>query len=204
MRLDHLRILLVPATLAGAYLFTYGCGSDQPTGPQGGPVSGAADMHCTAADGGVISQPTSQASCQARPDAGPPGTPDADPTASDFGDPMYGVEGDDDDCKYHMKWSSTPVYRNWDIHFTLTLTNKVDGTPATGADPYIEATLNSTFSAPPTDVKTTETGAGVYDIGPMQFDMPGMWLIRFHVYHTCLDLVEESPHGHGAFYLNVP
>ena len=40
--------------------------------------------------------------------------------------------------------------------------------------------------------------------GPIQFDMPGRWLIRFHVYHTCLDLVNTSPHGHAAFFLNVP
>jgi hypothetical protein len=196
--------LLVPATIAGAYLLIEGCGNEQPSGPQGGPVSGAADVHCTLSDGGVIAQPTSQAACQAIPDAGPPGTPDADETKTGYGDPMYGVEGDDDDCKYHMKWSSTPIYRNYDIHFTLTLTNKTDGAPATGAAPYIEATLNATFSAPPTDQKANETAPGVYDIGPMQFDMPGMWLLRFHTFGTCKDLVDTSPHGHGAFYLNVP
>jgi hypothetical protein len=191
--------------MAGAYLVAQGCsGNDQPSGPQGGPVSGAADMHCTAPDGGLSVQSTDQASCQARPDAAPPGTPDADPNASDFGATMFGSKGNDDDCKYHYEWTSTPVYRNYDIHFTLTLTHLGDGTPATGADPYIEATLNDQFSAPPTDSKTKETAPGVYDIGPVQFDMPGMWLVRFHVYHTCLDLVDTSPHGHAAFWLNVP
>lgn len=202
MRLAHLRALLVPAIFAGVYLLIQGCGSDMPSGPPGGPVSGAADMHCVAPDGGLTVQGTNQASCQARPDAAPAGTPDA--AQESFPPTMFGTKGNDDDCKYHYEWTSTPVFRNYDIHFTLTLTNLGDGSPATGADPYIEATLNDQFSAPPTDPKTKESAPGVYDIGPFQFDMPGMWQVRFHVFHTCLDLVDTSPHGHAAFWLNVP
>jgi hypothetical protein len=192
---------IAAAALAGGTLVTFGfiqgCGSDTPSGPPGGPVSGAADNHC------AMAQETSQASCQAKPDAAPPGTPDA-AEESDYGSTMYNQSGDDDDCKYHYAWTSTPIYRSYDIHFTLTLTNKTDGTPATGADPYIEATLDDKFSAPPTDQKANEKSPGVYDIGPMQFDMPGMWLVRFHVFHTCLDLVDTSPHGHAAFFIKVP
>jgi hypothetical protein len=198
-----MRLAFLAAIVASYLLVQQGCGNDQPTGPQGGPVTGAADVHCTAPDGGLITQETDQASCQAKPDAAPPGTPDGGEEEA-FPPTMYNAVGNDDDCKYHYAWTSTPVYRNYDIHFTLTLTHLKDGTPATGADPYIEATLNDQFSAPPTDPKTKETAPGVYDIGPLQFDMPGMWLIRFHVYHTCLDLVETSPHGHAAFWLNVP
>jgi hypothetical protein len=203
LRFAQLRALILPATLAGTYLALHACGNGMPSGPPGGPVSGAADMHCTAPDGRLEVQSTSQASCQARPDAGPPGTPDANQNDV-FPPTLFGTAGNDDDCKYHYEWSSTPVYENYDIHFHLTLTNLGDNSPATGADPYMEITLNDQFSAPPTNPKTTETAAGVYDIGPIQFDMPGKWLIRFHVFHSCLDLVDTSPHGHAAFFLNVP
>lgn len=203
MRFD-LRALIVPISLGAGYLLVEGCGSGHPTGPMGGPVSGAEDMHCVAPDGGVTTQPTDQGSCQARPDARPPGTPDADTTSSDYGPTMYNTEALDDDCKYAMSWSSTPIYENYDVHFTLTLKTAVDMQLATGAGPLAEVFLNDTHGAPPTDQTAKEISPGVYDIGPIQFDAPGMWTIRFHVYHDCLDLVETSPHGHAAFYVNVP
>jgi hypothetical protein len=33
--------------------------------------------------------------------------------------------------------------------------------------------------------------------------MPGKWSVRFHIREDCLDGA-DSPHGHGAFFINVP
>jgi hypothetical protein len=191
-------------SLLFSFVLITACGNDMPSGPAGGPVAGAEDMHCIATDGGMITQPTSQASCNAVPDAGPPGTPDADQTTSDYGATMYNQAGNDDDCKYHVSWTSTPIYENYDVHFTITVTTTVDGLPAQNAGPQAEVFLSDTHGAPPTDQVSSETSPGVYDIGPVRFDLPGKWTVRFHMYGTCKDLVETSPHGHAAFYVNVP
>jgi len=71
------------------------------SGKTGGPVAGAQDTHCTAADGGSIVQPTSQASCSIASDGGT--------TTPDYGDTRYNAESDDDDCKYHVKWTSSAI-----------------------------------------------------------------------------------------------
>jgi len=202
MRIDP-RYVLAPAFAVGLAGFGIiaACGSDMPSGPQGGPVEGAADTHC-----GSTSQPTDPASCNERPaDAMPADAAlwDAAPE-SDYGATMFNQEGDDDDCKYHVKWTASPIYENYDITFHLTLTRKSDNMPATGAEPYIEALLSDTHGAPPTDQHATETDPGEYDIGPMQFDAPGNWTVRFHMYGNCLDLVDTSPHGHAAFFVKVP
>ena len=62
---------------------------------------GAADMHCMAdGDGGMTMnvQATSAASCHLAFDAGVVQEEDCP-----YGDTMFGMEGDDDDCKYHVK-----------------------------------------------------------------------------------------------------
>jgi hypothetical protein len=41
-------------------------------------------------------------------------------------------------------------------------------------------------------------------VGPIVFDQPGKWVVRFHFFENCDDLVEDSPHGHAAFYVQVP
>jgi hypothetical protein len=208
MRFSKLRPLAAPLAAGGsmllAFAFIQGCGNDMPTGPTGGPVAGAQDMHCIADDGGMITQATSQASCQATPDAGPPGTPDADQTMSDYGATMNNQAGADDDCKYTVSWTSTPIYENYDVHFTITVKTTVDNQPATGADPQAEVFLNDMHGAPPTNQLSAETSPGVYDIGPVRFDLPGKWTVRFHMYGSCKDLVATSPHGHAAFFVDVP
>jgi hypothetical protein len=188
----HLTFIVLLAAACGS-------GSKNTCDMPGGAAQGAADMHC-----GARKQATSQASCTPA-DAGP--VPDASPTAPDagpeFGATMFGNEGDDDDCKYHVVWSSTAICENEGITFTLTATNKVTGMPALGADPSIEAFLGASHIAPSTG-SATEKGNGVYDIGPVKFDMPGMWTVRFHLYETCEDTLPDSPHGHAAFFVNVP
>jgi len=167
-------------------------GSD---GPTGGPVAGAADTHCTLPDGGMQTQPISMASCT--PTGGDAGVIDYGPT-------RYNAESDDDDCKYHVKWSSSAVQENKDVTFTATATQKAAGTPATGANLDLEVFLNDTHPAPNSNPHTTENGNGVYTIGPIRFDAPGRWTVRFHLHEECADEAEDSPHGHAAFFLDVP
>jgi len=187
-------------------------------GPVGGPVAGALDTHC----GGKDPQPTSEASCHpeatggdggAAGDAAADGGTDdggatddagADNGGSDFGATLFNAEGDDDDCKYHMKWSATPVRQNTDITFTISVTRKADNQPATKADPYVEVFLNDTHPAPGTRSTSSETSPGTYTIGPVKMDASGQWTVRFHLYGTCVDELDDSPHGHAAFYVQVP
>jgi hypothetical protein len=166
-----------------------------PSGTMGGPVSGAADTHCTG-DGGKITQETHQAACMEKPDGGMADTV--------YPPTHYNAESDDDDCKYHVKWTSAGVYKNYPATFTVTLTRTVDGKVANGADTQIEAFLDDTHPAPNADTKTTETSPGIYTIGPVMFDKSGRWTVRFHFYEECYDYAEDSPHGHAAFFVDVP
>ena len=45
---------------------------------------------------------------------------------------------------------------------------------------------------------------GTYTLGPYFFDEPGTWLIRYHIHPTCSDDSAASPHGHAAYWLDVP
>lgn len=220
---------LVVLSLAGLAGLT-ACGSSSGTdaGGDGGPLTcaapgmpttGPADTHC-----GTTVQPTSQASCfgSAR-DAGPPedtGVPDVDAgvPACDYGDTMFGMEGDDDDCKYHLRWTSTSLCEGASgVTFTVVVTNKTDGSPATGAHVHVETfiaapagsscddALASGHTGPGSEVTLTEstTTPGTY-VGNVAFDQAGQWTIRFHLFGECSDEPEDSPHGHGAFRLTIP
>lgn len=159
-------------------------------GPAGGPVSGPADTHC-----GSQSQQVVLSTCNITvPDAGQP----------DYGPTRYNSEADDDDCKYHVKYTVTPVRQNENVTFTVTANYKFDGTPATGVPIDAEVYLNVTHPAPNSGQATTEKGGGVYDVGPIKFDAAGQWTVRFHFHHDCQDTTEDSPHGHVAFFISVP
>jgi hypothetical protein len=173
-------------------LSMFGCG------PNGGPVAGAADTHCKAADGGTIVQAIDPASCH--PDAG---VSDAGEDMPDFGATLYNAEGDDDDCKYHVKFTSTAINQSAETTFTVTVTKKEDGSAATGAAVSAEVFLNEMHAAPNSGQKTTESAGGVYAVGPIKFDASGQWTVRFHISEECTDS-EDSPHGHVAFFINVP
>lgn len=116
---------------------------------------------------------------------------------------MYSTEGDDDDCKYHVAWSSTAICENADVTFNLQILAKATGTLVTGADPDLEVFLDLTHPGLVSNQKTQEISAGNYSIGPIQFDAPGQWTVRFHIFPTGCDQ-PTSPHGHAAFYVNVP
>jgi hypothetical protein len=181
-------------------------GSTSSGGSGGGPVSGPADTHC-----GSTSAKVDPAACMGGGGSGGGTTTTTTTTSgtatdtggSEYGPTLYNAEGDDDDCKYHVKFTSTSIAENKDVTFTVTVTSKSDGTPVTGAAPDIEAYLSDIHPAPNTDQKPTEKGMGVYDIGPVKFDAAGKWTVRFHFFESCND-GETSPHGHVAFYLDVP
>ncbi len=188
----------------------------------GGPASGAADTHC-----GSDVQAVDQAACSGTASGDDGGMGDdggslgGDGGAADAGDvgncgdpaygpTMYGQSGADDDCKYDVTWTSTPICRNQPVYFTVIVTKRTDDTPLTGADPYPDVVLDCMHPIPngpdgPTyRAHAPEVAPGTYVIGPILFDQPGKWVFRFHFRGECLDQSPASPHGHAAFYVNVP
>ncbi len=174
-------------------------------------------MHCV----GVTPQPTDTVACTETPppDAAPgSNVQDAPaPPQSDFGATMYNGSGKDDDCKYAVQWTSTPIRENEDVFFTVTAsclatgTACTEGSAATGANIFAEVFQGTTHVAPPTNQAAVEDPPGTYKVGPIEFDDAGSggsagnsWTVRFHLHENCLDLEPDSPHGHAAFYLNVP
>lgn len=205
--MTHLRLGAV--AILGTSALVVACSSSKsdptpapPTLSTAAAVSGAADTHCA----GKPVVVASQAACHV--DAAAPADTDAGDTdggapKSDFGDTLYNSEGDDDDCKYHVKWQSTVVAQKSDVTFAVVATNRNDGSALAGAKPYAEIFLDATHPAPNTPVETKETSPGNYTIGPVRFDAAGKWSVRFHFHDECGDS-PESPHGHVAFFVKVP
>jgi hypothetical protein len=225
--MKHSSLIVIAIALSAA-----GCNNNNSTadmGPKcadaaamcaaGGTVMGAADTHCM----GMPAQMTSQSVCRFVPDMAGPQPDMAGAPSCPYGDTMYNAEGDDDDCKYHLKFTVTSLYENTDVTFVVTATNKTDGSPAVGANVDAQVYLNDTHPAPNSNVKTVEGPPGTYTIGPVHFDAPGAcaatatpdptcqfrditdcWKVRFHLYESCFDNSPESPHGHAAFFLRVP
>ena len=130
--------------------------------------------------------------------------PDDDGGASsDYGDTLSNATGYDDDCKYQLSWTSTPVAVDKDVTFTVTATRLSDGKPAHCAGISAEAFLDNT-PAVPTRTSSEMGSSGKYAVGPLRFTQSGQWTVRFHLYEECSDWNEDSPHGHGAFLVNVP
>jgi len=213
MRLLRPTSLFAASAVLALAAVTFGaCSSESsppPTpGPNGGPVSGTKDNHC-----GTTTQAVNKASCN--PPSGDAGTDAASDAPMDMGttdggeEPypptMFNDEGDDDDCKYHVKWSSASIHPNEDDSFTVVLTTKSDGKAAAGVPVRVEAFLSDTHPAPNTAQTSKETSTpGTYTVGPIRFDASGKWTVRFHFHEDCVDLLEDSPHGHAAFFVNVP
>jgi hypothetical protein len=140
--------------------------------------------------------------------------------ASDGG--LVVTEGDDDDCKYHVAWTSTPICHSptLPVTFTVTVTNLTTGLPVTDIpstegilpEAFIPTTLDAacdtmTTHPSPTlfgDAHLYETSpsSGVY-VGQIIFDQAGEWTVRFHIHEECSDSLPDSPHGHAAFHLTV-
>ena len=189
--------------LAGGLVAVYGCSSDNDdhhtTDGPAGAVSGALDTHC-----GTKVVKVDPAACTASTTSGLHTQHEEDDgSTDDYGATLYNAEGDDDECKFHVKWTSNAIAQNTDETFTLTATNKSDGTPVTGAPIRLEVFLNDTHPAPNTTQTSKETSPGVYAAGPIKFDASGKWTVRFHFNEQCND-GETSPHGHAAFFVQVP
>jgi hypothetical protein len=207
---------LIFALLAAAAV-SLGCSSSSsppPTSSSDGAVSGAVpgdtDMHCS----NVTTVVVNPASCSPPADAATAPPVDA---GSPYGPTMYNAEGDDDDCKYHVNFDVTPdVSLNGKLTFKLTVKKKADLSPATGAidsngdGVALEAFLDSNNNhvapntTPPTRATETPAGSGIYTITPVEFDMSGRWVVRFHLFELCSDDLDDSPHGHAAFFYDVP
>ncbi len=123
---------------------------------------------------------------------------------------MYGSAGNDDDCKYYVSWISTPIKEHVDTYFTVTAIRLQDMKPATCAGIIPDVSLDpvgggiSTHGLPAPANPSPEIMPGVYKVGPIPFDAPGTWTVRFHLYEECDDGPDDSPHGHAAFFVNVP
>src|SRR6266540_1855172 len=87
-----------------ASMFALGCSSG-PSGPAGGPVTGALDVHCKDGDGGQIAEAIG--ACMA-PGGGGTANAGSGSGGAEYGETLFNAEGDDDECKYHVTWTSTP------------------------------------------------------------------------------------------------
>jgi hypothetical protein len=122
----------------------------------------------------------------------------------DYGPTRFNAESDDDDCKYHVKFTTSDVHRNENVTFTVVATQKATGAAAAAANLNIEAFLSDTHPVPNSNQQSIEGPAGTYRIGPVRFDAAGRWTVRFHLHEECADTLPDSPHGHVAFFVDVP
>ncbi len=216
-----------PARMAATLMFmgAAACSSSSSGGGDGGnsiamcgspgkATPGPADDHCAMAgeDGGaLVNAVTDPCNFAVPQDAGVP--------SCEYGATTYGTEADDDDCKYHITWSSTPICEQpGAIIVTLVGTYKATGKPMTGAAPSAEAftstpgdwdaatycDTNTAHLGPDANMSFVEDppGSGTYK-GPVTFDRPGVWTVRFHFFENCSDW-PTAPHGHVAFHITVP
>jgi hypothetical protein len=189
-------LLLVLSTVIGCG--NNGSGGDMGGQCGGGPVAGAADMHC-ASDGGLALITAMQSQCNAppQPSSGP-----------EFGDTMYGSMGYDDDCKYAVSFTIDPICAKSTVSITVTAKDALTMKPITGASTSpnmmrLEVFQSDVLSASVAGVTVAETSPGVYKFSNVVFPTSGRWQIRFHFFENCVDL-PDSPHGHAAFYIDVP
>jgi hypothetical protein len=141
-----------------------------------------------------------------------PGPCDENGIDGAYGTTMYGTEGDDDDCKYHVSYTASPICENKGTYFVVTANYLTGaGGPLTGASTFAEVCLSDTHPGPGIDGRpptgqqqVVEGPPGTYTIGPVQFDAPGDWTVRFHFNEFCCDVADDSPHGHAAFHVTVP
>jgi len=125
---------------------------------------------------------------------------------------MYNTSGDDDDCKYTVSYTATPICENTGVYFVVKANYQTrNGAVLTGASTFAELCLSDTHPAPAIDSRppqgaqqVVEGPPGTYTIGPVQFDAPGDWTVRFHFNEFCCDVADDSPHGHAAFHVTVP
>jgi hypothetical protein len=191
-------VLLLAAVIAGSSCSSAKSPASASCSQSGGAVAGSTDAHC-----GSIVRPVVASICDMDMDATMNMSEDAGTDSAEYGDTMYNNEGDDDDCKYHLTWSSTSICEDSNITFNLTIVAKDGGKAVTGAQPEVETFLNATHPGGDSGQTFRDTSLGNYSIGPVQFDTPGQWTVRFHLFPNSCDNL-NSPHGHAAFFVDVP
>ena len=196
----------------------------------GGPVEGPEDMHCVSDSGKQIVQPIGQCNADGSGAGGSDGGGDvtgaggagghdehehehADGGTDSGADDdesytiHYGSKAADDDCKYDVSFSTTCLEVGKNVTLGLTLRQRATGNPGNGGhpdSPEIFLADKPSHISPSNSIKATEGPLGTYQIGPIVFDEPGRWVVRFHYFESCSDIPEDSPHGHVAFYVDVP
>jgi hypothetical protein len=133
-----------------------------------------------------------------------------------YGDNLYDSAGDDDDCKYHVSWTSTPVQKGKPFTLTITATSKATGEPLvhiaaqdpgkpalSRIEPFMPCQPSHLAPTADYEAPVTELGPGKFSVGPVVFDESGRWVIRYHFYEECFNNV-TTPHAHIAFFVNVP
>jgi hypothetical protein len=190
--------------LGSLIVASFACSEDETGGGEcGGPVQGSNEAHCEDASGAPIEQAIGMCVTSVDEAAGE----DHEHEEEEEHEPFFGSESVDDDCKYRVSFENTCVSLNRPVTFTLSLTRLFDDMPGVGTNPaYPEIFLenDATHISPSNDISATETSPGTYEIGPVVFDRSGRWVIRFHYFEACSDLPVDSPHGHAAFYIDVP
>jgi hypothetical protein len=196
-------------------LSTVGCSSSSNSNGTcasgSGPVAGSADNHCVDSSGAPITQTIGMCTT----DGTSMGTATGS-TGTSMGGQTTGTQdfvvrysnaANDDDCKYSVSFQNSCVALNTPVTFTVNLKRKADGSAATGADPNspeIYMADDASHISPSNNIKAPEGPAGTYAIGPIVFDKSGRWVVRFHFFESCSDVPDDSPHGHVAFYIDVP
>jgi len=192
----------------------------------GGATAGPADTHCGDGDGGEQRQVTEVSGCCGTTDASGDdggyseacndagyvvgGMDNGTCCGNAYGPTMWGNSGSDDDCKYDVSWTSTPICLGANVYFTVHANLRVGattfggGAPLTGAGPYAEVILDCNTVASAKQPDPVESSPGVYQVGPIVFTQPGQWSARFHFNENCYDELPDSPHGHAAFWITVP
>lgn len=198
--------------LAGALVVA--CSDDDPTGAEciggDGAVAGEPASHCIDDAGMQISEAIGECATGSLE----PSVDGAEPIEDEEHEHeeeeehaiLTGREADDDECKYHVRFENTCVAVNQPVTFTLSLTRLFDNAPGTGTVPsnpeiYMES---DGHISPSNGITATERAPGTYEIGPVIFDAPGRWVVRFHYFDNCTELPADSPHSHVAFYIDVP
>lgn len=173
----------------------------------GGPVEdGATDTHCTDPSGQPIIQPIGKCETGAATLTNTAGAAGAGGNDGQYLI-LTGHQGQDDDCKYDVSFTNSCVVVNQPVTFKVTLTARDTRKPASGARPDSpEAYLmgDPSHISPSLEITAKESPTGTYSIGPIVFDRAGRWVVRFHFFETCSDVPADSPHGHIAFYIDVP
>ena len=133
-------------------------------------------------------------------------TAGVDSTSSDYGPTMYGSAADDDDCKYFVSWTATPIKENADTYFTVTALRLADMAPASCAGIRPDVSLSITHGAPAPRESRDRDRPRRLQGRPHQVrrGRQPLWTVRFHLFEECSDSREDSPHGHAAFYVKVP